>query len=64
MTNVCHKRAIPHTDISASIVDSCLDSCLSSHLIVNVLGVQAMIIVSISLHVLPVPGADDHDDEH
>lgn len=64
MTYVCHKRAMLHTDISASIVDSCLNSCVSSHLIVNVLGVQAMLIISISLHVLPVLGADDHDDEH
>lgn len=34
------------------------------YLVVNVLGVQAVLVVSIALHVLLVLGADNYDDEH
>lgn len=33
-------------------------------LVVNVLGVEAVVVVSASLHILLILGADDHNDEH
>lgn len=46
------------SEVQAALLDE-----LMLDLIVNILGVQAVLFVSISLHVLPVLGADDHDDE-
>lgn len=59
-----HKRVILQANVSASAVDSSLGSCVSAYLIVNVFSVQAMVVISISLHVLLVFGADGHNDEH
>lgn len=50
----CHTPAIFHTFFSGD----------GAHLVVNVLGVQAVLINSVTFHVLLVLGADDHDDEH
>jgi len=63
------KRKITHAHAHAHTQTLMYPTALSCwqlrepHLIVNILGVQAVLFVSISLHVLPVLGADDHDDE-
>lgn len=36
----------------------------STHLVVDILGVEAMLVVSYSLYILLVLGADDHNNEH
>lgn len=47
-----------------SEVQAALLDILMLDLVVDVLGVQSMLVISISLHVLLVLWADDHDDEH
>lgn len=43
---------------------SCQAEVQLTHLVVDVFGVQAVLIVSHSVHVLLVFGADDDDDQH
>lgn len=47
-----------------SEVEAALPDKLVLDLVVNVLGVQAVLVLSVTLHILLVPGADDDDDEH